>query len=250
MTTQDVSQGLQVRGLFKSYGDNSVVRDLHLDVPAGAITCLLGKNGAGKTTTMSCLLGLREADAGEILLDGAPLGRDDSAMEAFGFMPEEPALYEHLTAQEFLEFVGELYRVGRDRFRWLDERLAAFDLLERRDHLIREYSKGMKRKLSFLAATIHDPKVLVLDEPTGGLDAHSARVLKDQLQEERANGKVILFSTHIMELAERMADRVAILDDGRIVMEGSPADLVRASARSRTLEDVFLRVTASGVQEG
>jgi len=245
----EASRGLRVRGLFKSYGTTPVLRGLDLAVPDGAITCLLGRNGAGKTTTMSCILGLRQADAGEIMLDGRPLRRDDAEMRSFGYMPEEPALYEHLTGQEFLEFVGELYQVDQDRFRWIDEQLAALDLLESRNRLIREYSLGMKRKVSFLAATIHDPKVLVLDEPTGGFDAASARVLKDQLEAERARGKVILFSTHVMELAERMADRVAILSDGQIVMDGPPAELVQATESSRTLEDVFLRATASPARE-
>ena len=245
----EASRGLLVRRLFKSYGNVAVLRGLDLAVDAGAITCLLGRNGAGKTTAMSCILGLREADAGEVLLDGVPLRREDAEMQSFGYMPEQPALYEHLTGREFLEFVGELYRVEQDRFDWIDDRLAALDLLESRDRLIREYSLGMKRKISFLAATIHDPKVLVLDEPTGGLDAAAARVLKDQLEMAKSRGKAILFSTHVMELAERMADRVAILSDGRIVMDGSPTELVRTTASSRTLEEVFLGVTAPPAEE-
>ncbi len=246
--TTEVSRGLRVCGLFKSYGRVAVLRGLDLSIPAGSITCLLGRNGAGKTTAMSCILGLRECDAGVVLLDGNRLRRDDAEMHSFGYMPEEPALYEHLTGQEFLEFIGALYRVDQERFAWIDEQFAALDLLESRDRLIREYSLGMKRKISFLAATIHDPKVLVLDEPMGGLDAPSARVLKDQLEIAKSRGRTVLFSTHVMELAERMADQVAILSAGRIVLAGSPTELL-VGAGSRTLEDIFLEATVPRAPE-
>jgi ABC-2 type transport system ATP-binding protein len=238
-------QGLQISGLYKSYGQEAVLRGLDLHVPAGAITCLLGRNGAGKTTTMSCVLGLRKADAGQIFLDGEVLTGDDNQMRAFGFMPEDPALYDHLTGQEFLEFVGELYGVDRDRIHWIDQRLASLDLLEDRDRMIRDYSMGTKRKISFLAAMIHDPEVLVLDEPTGSLDAASARVLKDELITAKERGRVILFSTHVMELAERISDHVAIIHDGVIVVEGTPKDLIAGHRAARSLEDVFLHVTKS-----
>jgi ABC-2 type transport system ATP-binding protein len=238
-------QGLQISGLYKSYGQEAVLRGLDLHVPAGAITCLLGRNGAGKTTTMSCVLGLRKADAGQIFLDGEVLTGDDNQMRAFGFMPEDPALYDHLTGQEFLEFVGELYGVDRDRIHWIDQRLASLELLEDRDRMIRDYSMGTKRKISFLAAMIHDPEVLVLDEPTGSLDAASARVLKDELITAKERGRVILFSTHVMELAERISDHVAIIHDGVIVVEGTPKDLIAGHRAARSLEDVFLHVTKS-----
>jgi ABC-2 type transport system ATP-binding protein len=238
-------QGLQISGLKKSYGEESVLRGLDLHVSAGAITCLLGRNGAGKTTTMSCILGLRKADAGQVFLDGELLTGEDDQMRAFGFMPEEPALYDHLTGQEFLEFVGELYGVHQSRLHWIDKELVALDLLEDRDRMIRDYSQGMKRKISFLAALIHDPQILILDEPTGSVDAASARVLKDTLIDAKERGKVILFSTHVMELAERISDHVAIIHDGVIVVEGSPRDLIKSQRGARSLEDVFLQVTKS-----
>ena len=247
--TTEATRGLQVRGLFKAYGRVAVLRGLDLAVHAGTITCLLGRNGAGKTTAMSCILGLRESDAGDVVLDGVRLRRDNAEMRSFGYMPEEPALYEHLTGREFLEFIGALYRVDQDRFAWIDDQLAALDLLESSDRLIRDYSLGMKRKVSFLAATIHDPKVLLLDEPTGGLDAPSARVLKDQLEIAKSRGRAVLFSTHVMELAERMADRVAILSGGQIVLDGSPTELVHGAAGSRTLEEVFLAATAPSTHD-
>lgn len=237
------TQGLQISGLHKSYGKLSVLRGLDLHVPAGAITCLLGRNGAGKTTTMSCILGLRKADAGQIFLDGDVLTGDDSQMTVFGFMPEDPALYDHLTGQEFLEFIGELYRVDQRRMVWIGERLVAFGLLADRDRMIRDYSMGMKRKISFLAAMIHDPQVLVLDEPTGSFDAASARVVKDELVTAKEEGKIILFSTHVMELAENFSDHVAIIHDGVIAVEGTPAELVARHRSARSLEDVFLQVT-------
>lgn len=238
--------GLRVSDLRKSYGTKQILKGLSLEAPAGAITCLLGRNGAGKTTTMSCILGLRRSEGGEIRLDGALMADDDEAMRQFGYMPEEPALYDHLTGREFLEFIGQLYGVSADRYAWMDRTLSQLGLGEDRDRLIREYSMGMKRKISFLAATLHDPRVLVLDEPTGGLDAPSAKVLKELLDQERSRGKVILFTTHVMELAERMANRVAIIRDGTIVLQGSTADVLASKGPDATLEDVFLSLTHEG----
>jgi ABC-2 type transport system ATP-binding protein len=198
---------------------------------------------------MACILGLRKVDAGRISLGGDVLTGTDGEMRSFGFMPEEPALYDDLTGQEFLEFIGELFGVDRTRFSWIEEQLVRLEFREDKDRMIREYSLGMKRKISFLAAMIHDPDVLILDEPTGGLDAVSARALKDDLNAEKGRGKVVLFSTHVMELAERLSDLVAIIHSGVIVAHGSPDELIAGVPGAASLEDVFLRLTDSPPEE-
>ena len=235
---------LEVRDLTRRYGRVTAVDRLSLEVRPGEILGFLGPNGAGKTTTLRVCAGLLRPDGGEVMVAGASLAHEPLAARArLGFVPDRPFLYERLTAREFLDFVGAIYgvseRVTRERAEWL---LAGLELAAVADGLIETYSLGMRQKVSVAAALIHDPPLLMLDEPLGGLDPRGARVLKDLLRERAARGLGVIVSTHLLEVAERLCDRVVILRRGAKLAEGSLAEL-RGERSDATLEDVFLELT-------
>jgi len=238
---------LEIHRLLRRFGGFTAVDGLDLTVHAGEIVGFLGPNGAGKTTTLRCCSGLLRPDAGEITIAGHSLARDGlEARARLGFVPDRPFLYDRLTAWEFLDFVGALYRVGattaRERATSLLGRLG---LEEAADDLIETYSLGMRQKVSIAAALLHEPALVLLDEPLGGLDPHSARALKDLLRERAADGRGVLVSTHLLDVAERLCDRVVVLHHGRKRAEGTLEQL-RGSSAGATLEDVFLDLTRQG----
>jgi ABC-2 type transport system ATP-binding protein len=242
---------LVVRGLVRRYGTFTAVDGLDLDVRPGEILGFLGPNGAGKTTTLKCCAGLLPCDAGTIEIAGHALARQPMmARAAFGYVPDRPFFYERLSAREFIEFIAALYdvpgAVAGPRAHELFERL---DLLDAADDLIETYSHGMRQKVSVAAALIHDPMLLMLDEPIIGLDPHGARVLKDLLHERAARGLGVLVSTHLLDVAERLCDRVVILDHGVQRAQGTLAEL-RGLDDGATLEDVFLALTREGERGG
>jgi ABC-2 type transport system ATP-binding protein len=235
---------LRLAGLTRRYGEVLAVDHLDLEVQSGEIVGFLGPNGAGKTTTLRMCSGLLRPDGGEIWIAGHRLGADPrNAKARLGFVPDRPFLYDRLTAIEFLDFVGALYdlppAVAAPRARALLERLA----LERAaGNLIETYSLGMRQKAAVAAALLHEPPLLMLDEPLQGLDPKGARALKDLLRERAAAGCGVLVSTHLLEVAERLCDRVVILHLGRKRAEGS-LDSLRAPGSRATLEEVFLELT-------
>ncbi len=235
---------LEVRGLTRRFGRFTAVDALSLEVRAGEIVGFLGPNGAGKTTTLRCCSGLLRPDAGEIVVAGAPMrGAPLDARARLGFVPDQPFLYERLTAREFLDFVAALYHVpARTAAGRAEETLSRLDLGDAADDLIETYSLGMRQKVSLAAALLHDPPLLMLDEPLVGLDPRSARVLKDLLRERAARGLGVFVSTHLLDVAERLCDRVVVLHHGRAVAEGTLATL-RGGRADATLEDVFLALT-------
>jgi ABC-2 type transport system ATP-binding protein len=235
---------LRIRGLRRRYGEVVAVDRLDLEVRSGEILGFLGPNGAGKTTTLKVCAGLLRADAGEVEIAGAPLRREPRRAKAcLGFVPDQPFLYERLSGRELLDFVAALYDVppalARER---AEAGLATLELDRTGDDLVETYSHGMRQKLAVIAASIHDPPLLMLDEPLGGLDPHGARALKDLLRQHAARGGGVLVSTHLLEVAERLCDRVAILNCGRLVAQGSLEEL-RGARHDATLEDVFLELT-------
>ena len=238
---------IEIDHLTKSYGDKVAVCDLSLTVRSGEVFCFLGPNGAGKTTTIHTIVGHKNPTAGDVRINGVHVSSPEihEVRRAVGYMAEQPVLYDYLTGREFLLFIAELYGVDASRRDWIDEQLQRLELGSDADTLIKTYSLGMKKKIAFLAALVADPDILLFDEPTGSLDAASARLVKDYMLEARDAGKLVFFTTHIMEIAERLADRLAVIHHGRLIAEGTLEDLRQQFGRTpgESLEDIFLRIT-------
>lgn len=234
--------------LGKSFGDLIAVDDVSLTVRAGEVFGLLGPNGAGKTTTVKMCIGLLQPTSGSVAIGGVNLRKDPrAAKQRIGYVPDEPYLYDKLTGREFVTFMGNLYGVTANLAARVEELLAYFDLEGASGDLIGGYSHGMRQKTALCGMLVHEPSLLFLDEPTVGLDPKSARLLKDTLQSLAASGRGVVLCTHILEIAQGICDRVAILDDGRVVAEGTIEELRAGSNES--LEDIFLRLTG-GLEEG
>ncbi|MDX2234026.1 MAG: ABC transporter ATP-binding protein [Hyphomonadaceae bacterium] len=238
--------GLRLRGLTKAFGDKRAVDALDLDVRAGELYALLGPNGAGKTTTLRMVAGLLQADAGEISVFGVDArAKPKDAKRITAWLPDEPMLYDKLTAWEYLEFVAGLWGVPSKTAKTrAEELLRMLDLWDHRDERCEGFSRGMKQKAALAGALIHEPKLLMLDEPLTGLDAAIARQVKDLLQSRVKAGCALILTTHILEVAERMAHRIGIIQHGRLAAEGTLAELRARAASGHTLEDVFLQLTA------
>ncbi len=248
---------IRIDRLTKAFDTVFAASELSMTVEAGQIFCFLGPNGAGKTTTINTIMGLRRPTDGDVFINCASLHSPDveSVRRRIGYLPEQPVLYDYLTGREFVQFIGQLYGIEGGLNVWLDERLAELQMSEDADRLIKGYSAGMKKKISFLTALVHRPDILIFDEPTGALDPLSARIVKDQMVAARDQGSLVFFTTHVMELAERLADRIAIIDHGRLVAEGTLSDLRIAHGREtgETLESLFLRLVSragSHITEG
>jgi ABC-2 type transport system ATP-binding protein len=244
MTSNDTAPALRIAGLHKSYG-RPAVDGLDLQVRRGELYALLGPNGAGKTTTLRMVSGLVAPDAGRIEVLGIDL--DKAPLEAkrrLAYLPDDPMLYGKLKPFEYLEFVAGLWGVGareaeeraRSLLDWLDLSQHAHELTE-------GFSRGMKQKLALAGALIHHPELLILDEPLTGLDAAAARQVKDLLLSHVAKGGTVILTTHILEVAERLAQRIGIIREGRLIAEGTLAEL-RERTSGASLEDVFLQLTA------
>jgi ABC-2 type transport system ATP-binding protein len=237
---------ISLEHLTKRYNGTVAVNDLSLEVPPGELFGFLGPNGAGKTTTIKMICGLLKPTSGNVRVGGYDVRSQPIRAKALlGLVPDTPVLYKKLTGRELIRFVGELYRVGSENIsRRTEHLLHLLDMTEHSDDLIESYSHGMKQKTSIMAALIHDPKVVVLDEPTSGLDPRSAKVVKDVLKALCKMGKTVFMSTHILEIAERVCDRVGIINEGGLVAVGTMSDLRRRSAVGHSsLEDIFLEVT-------
>jgi ABC-2 type transport system ATP-binding protein len=239
---------IKANKLTKRYGDVPVVKGLNLEVKAGEILGFLGPNGSGKTTTIKMLTGLLEPSEGEAFICGYDISKQPmQAKSLTAYVPDQPKLYGKLSAREFLNLVAALYRVPKDNIKGRTEQLLdMFSLLDRADELLEGYSHGMRQKVVLASALIHQPRVILLDEPTVGLDPASARLLKDILQEMARQGAAVFISTHILEIAERMCHRVAILKEGVLIAGGSPEELrQKVGHGGESLEDIFLELTGS-----
>jgi len=237
---------IETRNLVKRYGDKVAVKDVSFDVRGGEIFGFLGPNGAGKTTTIKIIVGLLQPTSGTVKVAGHDVQAEPlQAKAASGYVPDTPNLYAKLTGRELLRFVGDLYNLDRSQVaRRIDELLRILDLSEAADNTVDSYSHGMQQKASLAAALMHDPRVLVLDEPTVGLDPKSARLIKDILRQMADRGAAVFLSTHILEIAERMCDRIGIINKGELVAVGT-MDELRAAGKSggASLEDIFLSLT-------
>jgi ABC-2 type transport system ATP-binding protein len=239
---------IEASDLRKRYGETEAVRGVSFAVGPGEIVGFLGPNGAGKTTTIKMLIGLLRPSAGTARIGGHDIQREPLAAKALlGYVPDQPYLPEKLTAREYIQLIAGLYQLDqRAAAARGEELLRLFSLAERGDELLGGYSHGMRQKAALTGALLHNPRALFLDEPTVGLDPRSARLIKDILREEAAGGTSIFMSTHILEIAERMCDRVIIIAKGAIIAAGSLNEL-RAGGDA-SLEDIFLNLTG-GAEE-
>ena len=240
----DFSSAISVRNLRKVYGAKAAVDGLDLEVPRGCFFGFLGPNGAGKTTTIRMLMGLAPPTSGSIQLLGLPMPEHALEVKAkIGLVPDESLLFDRLTGMEFTEFVGRMYGlarpVARERAR---ELLALFELAGEPRKLIGDYSKGMRKRVAMAAALIHRPELFLLDEPFEGVDAVGARLMKEILQEQVRHGATVFLTSHVLEVVERLCDRVAIIHEGKLVLAGTMAEL---RTGSETLEDIFVRVVGA-----
>ena len=233
---------IEVENLRKVYGSKAAVDGLSLTVPCGSFFGFLGPNGAGKSTTIRMLTGLIPPTSGSIKLLGMPLaGQELEIKRHIGLVPDESLLFDRLTGGEFLEFVGRMYGLARPVARErAGELLQLFQLAEQPRKLIAEYSKGMRKRIAMAASLIHRPQLFLMDEPFEGVDAVGARLMKDILVDQVRQGATIFLTSHVLEVVERLCDRVAIIHEGRIVREGAMQDL---RSGSETLEDVFVHLT-------
>jgi ABC-2 type transport system ATP-binding protein len=237
---------LSLKNLTKKYDSFTAVEDLSLEVRSGELFGFLGPNGAGKTTTIKMISGLLRPTSGTVEVAGFDIQKEPLRAKAvLGLVPDTPVLYKKLTGREFVRFAGELYSIDSKTIgKRMEDWLELLDMTGSADDIIETYSHGMKQKTSLMAALIHDPKVVILDEPTVGLDPRSARIVKDVLKALCAIGKTVFMSTHILEIAERVCDRVGIINRGKLVAVGSIAELKsKSSAGVMSLEDVFLELT-------
>ena len=241
---------IETRGLTRRFGSSPAVEGLELDIPAGEIYGFLGPNGAGKTTTIRMLSGLLRPTSGTIRIGGFDLASQPERVRALcALVPDTPPLYEYLTGREYVGFVASLYGTSAAQREQLAARyLEIFDLAEHADELCKGYSHGMRKKLHVAAVLTTRPRVLLLDEPTTGLDPASARKLKDVLVACRNEGTTIFLSTHLLPTAEEICDRVGILARGRLQVEGT-LDELRGGAAGDSLEQIFLARTQGGEDE-
>ena len=236
---------LLLQGLAKSF-DKPVIEGLDLEVRAGELYALLGPNGAGKTTTLRMVVGLTRPDSGSIRIFGVDALADPAAAKAItAWLPDEPMLYDKLTPLEYLAFVAGLWRIDPAEARGEAERLLKWlELWDERETRCEGFSRGMKQKVALAGALIHKPKLLVLDEPLTGLDAAMARSVKDMLQAQVRAGATVIVTTHILDVAERLADRIGIIQHGRLRAEGRLGDLrEQAGDAHLSLEELFLNLT-------
>ena len=233
---------LTIQNLTKHYkGSNKGVTNLTLEIDAGDIYGFIGHNGAGKTTTIKCIAGIHDFEEGEILVDGLSVKTDTLACkQRIAYIPDNPDLYEYMTGIQYLNFIADIFRVSAtEREERIQKYADAFEITASLGDLISSYSHGMKQKLAIISALVHKPKLLILDEPFVGLDPKASVILKDIMHQICADGGAIFFSTHVLDVAEKLCNKVAIIKDGRLVTCG---DMEQVVAKGATLESIFMEV--------
>lgn len=238
---------IEIIELTKIFSEKIIAVDnINLQIKEGKVVGFLGPNGAGKTTTINMIVGLCKPTAGKILIDGMDIREEpEKVKKIIGFVPDDPLLFEKITGISYLKFICDVFEVSieerRKRGGWL---LQAFKLLDAIKDPISTYSHGMRQKLALISALIHNPKILILDKPIVGLDPESASILKKIMKRHASKGNVVFFTTHIMEIAEKICDEIAIIDKGKIIFQGTINEL-RKIKGDKSLEQLFLEVTKS-----
>jgi len=247
-----VDTAITLTNLTKTYGSANAVDDVSFKVKKGELFGFLGPNGAGKTTTIKMLIGLLEPTSGKANIMGVNMWKHPlEAKKYISYVPDQPNLYPKLTGREYLEFVASVFQMDADTFKQnAEELLTLFSLNDRADELIESYSHGMKQKIAICGALVHEPDILFLDEPTVGLDPKSARDLKNILRAKCDEGMTAFMSTHILEIAEQMCDRIGIIAEGKIITLGTMDELRALEGESEgTLEDIFLQITGGEAEK-
>ncbi len=243
------SNAVELRNVTKRYNEIVAVNNINLTINKAEIFALLGPNGSGKSTTLKMIMGLLQPTAGSVNVLGLDAQKDPVAVKRqVGYVPESPNVYEFLTGIEYLDFIADIYSVpAAEKQQRITEYLKALQLEGREGDMINSYSDGMKKKISLISAFLHKPKLLILDEPLNALDPRSARIVKDYLQELKRQGVTTILSTHVLEIAEAVCDRIAIMYQGNILSLGNMTQL-REEARlpGSGLEDIFLKLTGTG----
>jgi ABC-2 type transport system ATP-binding protein len=242
---------IAIEGLTKDYGDIRAVDGLNLSISEAQVFGLLGPNGSGKTTTINCLTGILKPTCGTIRVGGFDVQRHGrEARQIMGVSPQETAVYSHLTGKENVRLFGNLYSVPKKVLNSrVDQVLEKVGLMDDAGRRVGKYSGGMKRRVSIAMALVTDPKVVLLDEPTVGMDPQARRSVWDFILELRDRGKTVVLTTHYMEEAEELCDDLGIIDHGKLIARGSPADL-KDKYHARDLEDVFIQLTGRRIREG
>ena len=235
---------IKIEHVVKTFGNKVAVNDLSLDIPEGKIFGFLGPNGAGKTTTIKILTGLLQPDSGCVFINGLNiLTNPIEVKKHLAYVPDEPMFFDNMTGIQYLNFISNVFELSSDQRKTQIEKYSDVFELEIGDRIV-NFSHGMKQKLALIAAFIHDPKVIVLDEPLVGLDAKTTKVLKNELRNFSDKGCTVLYSTHVMDVAERFCDLLAIINKGQLVYSGSFEDLkLQKGDSNSTLEDLFLNLT-------
>ncbi len=231
---------LKIQNLTKRYkGSDKGVNQINIHIEKGDIYAFIGHNGAGKTTTLKCVTGIHDFDEGEIIIDEINLRENPlECKRSFAYIPDNPDLYEYLTGIQYLNFVADIFQVSAGERKDKIKRYAdAFQITESLGDLISTYSHGMKQKLAIISALVHSPKLLILDEPFVGLDPQAAVILKDIMREICENGGAVFFSTHVLDVAERLCNKVAIIKSGRLLASGAMEEIV---SDNKSLEDIFM----------
>ncbi|MEJ2242407.1 MAG: ABC transporter ATP-binding protein [Candidatus Bathyarchaeota archaeon] len=248
MITEETKIAVNLNGISKNFDNIQAVKNLNLQIKEGTVFGFLGPNGSGKSTTMKMIMGLLKPDSGLLNVYGIDVLKQPWEIKKIvGYVPESPRLYEFLTGLEYLDFIADVYGITLEsKKNLIDEYLSAFELENRENEMISGYSHGMKQKIAIIAALLHRPKLLILDEPLSGLDPKSAKIVKDLIHKLADEGVTTILSTHVLEIADAICDRIAIMYKGSKLAEGKPADLRRESKMpDSSLEEIFLKLTGT-----
>lgn len=236
---------IEIKNVSQSYSKNvKVIENMNLTIEDGTIFGFIGPNGAGKTTTIEMITGVLKIDEGDILIDGKSIIKEPiKAKKLFGFVPDSPDAFEKLTGLEYLNFIGDVYNVPqKERFEKVRDLANKFGIYENLKDRIQSYSHGMKQKLIIISVLLYNPKNWILDEPMTGLDPKASYILKELMKEHKQRGNTVFFSTHVLEVAEKLCDKIAVIDNGKIIFVGTCDELKEKTKNNTSLEESFLKI--------